>query len=262
MKKLTLIAIFTLMIFGMSSCYFDHSSFCITGTGPIVTREFDLESFNSISAQTVYDVEIVQGNEQKVVAEGNENMMEQLELRVFNDKLECGLINNCYSTFKMKIFITVPDLEKVEVNSTGDIRIGEFKGLKSLTLNSTSTGNIKADGVFRIDNNLTIRSTSTGDIEINAETDEINTYMSSTGNVKVSGSCNVQTIDLSSTGSYYGYQLTSKDCSVVSSGTGDTYVNVDENLDVVICSVGDVLYKGNPRVHINDTSVGSLVSVD
>lgn len=262
MKKLTLITLFALMTVGMTSCFFDHTPFCMTGGGAIVTKEFDLESFNSISAETVYDIEIVQGNEQKVIAEGHENMMSQLDLRVINNHLGCDLINDCYSSFKMKLYITVPEIKNVEVTSTGDITIKEFKGLKSLDLTSTSTGNIIAEGNFKIEDNLVIKSTSTGDIEIDVETDEINTYMSSTGNVSISGTCNVQTIDLTSTGDYNGYNLYSKDCSVVSSGTGNTYVYVENNLDVVISSVGDVLYKGSPRVHVSDSSVGSLISVD
>jgi hypothetical protein len=81
MKKLTIIVSSLLIALSFSSCVFDHS-FSMVGSGPIVTREFDLASFSSVADQTVIDVEIVQGDVQKVEAEGHENIMDQLDLTV------------------------------------------------------------------------------------------------------------------------------------------------------------------------------------
>lgn len=261
MKKLTIIVSSFLIALSFSSCVFDHS-FCMVGSGPIVTREFDLASFNAVIDQTVVDVEIVQGDEQKIVAEGHENIMDQLDMAVSGEELEIDLRHGSYSSFKMKIYITVPTLESVIINSTGDVKVGGFKNLKSIDLISNSTGDLIVDGLLEVDEELLVKNRSTGDIDINVNAREINTVLSSTGDVKVRGNCNRQSVELSSTGDYNAYGLNSDDCSVETSGTGDAFVTVSDELDVVIRSLGDVHYKGSPRVSISDNSLGDLISVN
>lgn len=261
MKKLTIIVSSLLIALSFSSCVFDHT-FCMTGSGPIVTREFDLASFNAVIDQTVVDVEIVQGDEQKIIAEGHENIMDQLDLTVSGGELDIDLRHGSYSSFKMKIFITVPTLESVIINSTGDVKVGGFKGLESIELISNSTGDLIVDGKLEVKDEVVIKSRSTGDIDVNVNAKEIRTVLSSTGDVWVSGSCYFQSVDISSTGDYNAYMLDSEECSVETDGTGDTFVTVSDKLDVVIRSLGDVLYKGSPSVSISDNSLGDLISVN
>lgn len=251
--------IFTVILFSMSmySCY--HFPLCISGSGPIVTQTFELDPFDEIASETVIDIEVVQGNTQKVIAEGNENMMSFIELKVINNKLYVDLRHGSYNHFELKVYVTIPTLKEVELESTGNVYLGEFKNLESLKLYSTSTGNIDADGVFEIEDNLNVKSNSTGNIHISINCDNVDVEANSTGNVTIKGNCNTQNIDLDGTGNYNGFDLYSKECTVTTNGTGDAKVYVSDILDAKIRSVGSIYYKGDPKVYVQDSSIGKLI---
>jgi hypothetical protein len=100
----------------------------------------------------------------------------------------------------MKIYITIPTLESVVVNSTGDVKVGDFKNLESLDLSSNSTGDLTVDGTLEVEDELVIKNRSTGAINVDVNAKEIHAVLSSTGDVMVSGNCYSQSVELSSTG--------------------------------------------------------------
>jgi hypothetical protein len=260
MKRIAQIFTVVLVSLSMTSCF--HFPLCISGTGPIVTQTFELDPFDEIASETVIDVEVVQGNTQQVIAEGNENMMEFIELKVINNKLHVDLRNGSYNHFELKVYVTIPSLKEVELESTGNVYMSEFTNLKSLNLYLSSTGNISADGVSEIENKLDVRSSSTGNIFINMNCDEVEVQATSTGNVTLKGNCNKQHVDLDGTGNYYAFDLFSKECTVTTNGTGDARVNVSDILNATIRSVGSIYYKGDPKVYVQDSSIGSLIWSD
>lgn len=257
MNKIAQILTVVLFSLSMYSCY--HFPFCISGSGPIVTQEFDLEQFDEIASETVIDIEVAQGNTQQVIVEGNENMMNFIELKAINNKLYVDLREGSYNHFDLKVYVTIPTLKEVELESTGSVYLNEFANLESLSLYSRSTGNINSDGVLEIENKLNIRSSSTGNISLNVNCDEVEVESTSTGNVTLSGNCNTQYVDLSGTGNYKAFDLYSKECTVTTNGTGYARVNVSNILNAKIKSIGSIYYKGNPKVYVQDSSLGSLI---
>lgn len=260
-----LINIISIALFsGMQSCIvsFNDDTNCIKGTGSIVSEEVAVDPFNVVINETVVDVEIVQGVSQSVIVEGHQNMIDELSLRVSNNKLSIDLKGGCYNSFELKVYITVPNLTALTIESTGDMKLGSFDSIQSLYVGIKSTGDLYCNGTLIIDHLFEIESESTGKIELNVITDEIVAYMSGTGNITLSGSCNSQYIELSSTGSYSAFDLDSEDCEVKNSGVGDVKVYVTNNLDVSISSVGSVYYMGDPVVKVNDKGVGNLIHVN
>lgn len=251
-------------IAGMQSCVdpYHPGSMCIKGVGSIVSEEIPLADFNSLVSKTVVDVEIVQGDEQQIIIEGHENMIHELDLMVFNENLEIDLRGGCYSNFRLKVYITVPKIESLQVESTGNINVGEFDNIKSLYLSIDGTGNINADGPLSVDELLQIEGSSTGKFDLDVDAEEVRAYLDGTGNVTLKGSCISQYIETDGTASYRAYDFDSEYCEVYSDGVGDVKVYVTEELDVSINSVGSVYYMGNPHVHVNDQGVGDLKSVN
>jgi len=260
MKRIAQILTVVFFSVSMFSCY--HFPFGITGQGPIVTQTFELATFDEIASETVIDVEVVQGDSQKVIVEGHENMMNYIELNVINNKLHVDLKEGSYNHFELKVYVTIPTIQEVELESTGNVYLSEFVDLKSLNLYLSSTGNINVDGVTEIENKLNIRSSSTGNIFIEMNCDEVDVRATSTGNVTLKGSCNIQQVDLDGTGNYNAFDLYSKECTVTTNGTGDARVNVSDILNAKIRSVGSIYYKGDPRVYVQDSSIGSLIWAD
>ena len=91
--KILLIVCFIAFLATMQSCIDPYCpvSKCVNGNGSIVSEEFLLDNFNSVVSKTVVDIEIIQGEEQKVLVEGHENMIHELWLRVSNGRLDIDL---------------------------------------------------------------------------------------------------------------------------------------------------------------------------
>lgn len=263
MKKILLIGITIALLAGIQSCYvhFDDG-FCLPGNGNIVSQDFVLSDFNSIENQTVIDVEVVQGDEQMVTVEGDQNIIDQLELYVHGNELSIDLREGCYKNFNLKIYVTIPDLEQVAVKSTGNVYINDFENLKNLSLSTSSTGDIIGIGTLEVLNLTELKTSSTGNIKLELYTDNLIAEMSSTGNLTLVGSCSDQNIEMSGTGNYKAYDFESETCYVKVSGTGDAKVNVSDKLTARISSVGNVYYMGSPVLSINDNGVGDLIQVN
>jgi hypothetical protein len=261
MKKIAQTLAVILICLNMSSC-FHPFPLMISGTGPIVSQTFELAPFDEISSETVIDIEVVQGETQEVIVEGNENMMNFIELKVVNNKLHVDLVNGSYNHFELKVYVTIPTLKEVELESTGNVYLGEFTNLESLNLYSSSTGNIKAEGTFEIENELNVRSSSTGNISMNMNCDRVEAQASGTGNITLKGSCNDQHVTLEGTGNYNAFDLLSNKCTVTTNGIGDAKVNVSDVLNAKIRSVGSIYYKGDPKVYVQDSSIGKLIWAD
>jgi len=261
MKRIAQIFTIILVSLSMTSC-FHPFPLMISGSGPIVTQTFDLEPFDEIASETVIDIEVVQGETQEVTVEGNENMMNFIELKVIDHKLHVDLVNGSYNHFELKVYITIPTINEIELESTGNVFLSEFTNLESLNLYLRSTGNISFEGITEIENNLNIRSSSTGNVFIDMNCDEVDVRATSTGNVTIKGSCNTQQVDLDGTGNYNAFDLFSKECTVTTNGTGDAKVNVSDILNAKIRSIGSIYYKGDPKVNVQDSSIGSLIWAD
>lgn len=263
MKKLVFTGIILALLAGTQSCYFHiDEGFCMSGSGNSVAQDFDLRNFTSIENQTVIDVEVVQGDEQIVTVEGDQNIIDQLELIVHGNELSIDLRDGCYKNFNLKIYITIPELESVAVRSTGNIYIGDFENLNTLSLSTSSTGDIIGTGVLDVLDLVELKSTSTGNTKLELYTTNLTVDMNGTGNMTLVGSCSNQTIEMSGTGNYKAFDLDSETCFVKVSGTGDAKVNVSDELTVRITSIGNVYYMGSPSLSLNDSGLGDVIHMD
>lgn len=262
--KILLIVCFIAFLATMQSCIDPYCpvSKCVNGNGSIVSEEFLLDNFNSVVSKTVVDIEIIQGEEQKVLVEGHENMIHELWLRVSNGRLDIDLPEGCYNNFELKVYITVPEVKNLIIESTGNILVGQFVDLQSLYLRVDGTGDIISDGTIGVDGQLQIEVESTGIVNLDVTANEVETYIDGTGNVTLNGSCKSQFIESKSTGIYRAYDFDSEECRVFSNGVGDVHVYVTKTLNVTINSVGSVYYKGNPSVKSYDNGVGDLIPVN
>lgn len=251
------------IVVSFQSCYYHYhdDSWMVRGTGPIVEEEFTVDAFDAVVTKTVINVDIVQGTEQQVLVEGHENMMDHIELYVSRGTLFIDLKPGNYSNFKLKVFLTMPSVTSISTESTGNIEIGEFNNIDKLSVSVRSTGNVTSSGWLAVAGLLDIRTNSTGKVTLDVDADEIKAKVSGTGNVNLTGSCTRQTVELNSTGNYNAFELVSDICEARTNSVGDVKVFVNESLDAYISSVGNVYYKGNPKVYVNDRGVGDLISV-
>ena len=217
---------------------------CTDGDGGIVTQEIELDDFHSIELQSSSDVEIWQGDVQKVEVTGHQNIIDKLETDVINKTWDIDLEKGCYKDLEdMTVVITIPDVENVKISSSGDVSLNGDMDLDRLDLKINGSGDIAANGSLIMDD-LKIKINGSGNIEIDGETE--------TQSIEILGSGKVRTFDLQT-----------QDSAIKVNGSGDVEVAVSEKLDIRILGSGDVFYKGSPTdFFANIDGSGNVEKVD
>ena len=216
------IGLFVLM--GLMSC--EDQEFCRNGRGPIEVEEFDLSSFSGVHLKRDARVFVSQGDVQRVQVEAQNNVFEELDLKVRNGVLIIDL-DRCFFDYEMDVFLTLTE------------------PLTDLIL--TGSGSIEGEGQLLAADQLNLEISGSGDIRANLDAVEIESRISGSGDMRISGIAERQDIHLTGSGDVRSFDLSTRDCDIRISGSGGAEVFVEGGfLDVTISGSGDVRYKGNP----------------
>jgi hypothetical protein len=194
--------------------------------GPMTSEEREIDAITAVVLDTSGDLTITEG-EPSLVIRAPEDALERLTSEVDGDTLVLGTTPGPGFSFgEVRYELTVPDLERIELNGSGDVTAG-----------------VSSEGVLRLDLD------GSGDIEwtgLAAERIEIG--LAGSGNIELDGTVDELEIQLDGSGSIDAEELESQRATVEINGSGDVDVLVRENLTARIAGSGDVTYSGDPSV--------------
>lgn len=221
--------IFMLFTGLLLSCKSDAQSWNqgITGEGEIVKESITLESLKGIDLGFFGDVVLTPGNTQKITLEGQKNIIDIISRKVKNGIWDISFDKNVKDAKQVTVYITLPGLEDVGMNGSGSIR---------------STG--KFSGL----NELNIYLSGSGNIQFEYEAKETNVSLSGSGKIDLKGASKEINISISGSGNVKGNDLQTEDCRVSISGSGDASVQANKNLVAEIAGSGDISYSGSASV--------------
>ena len=210
----------------------------LTGSGPIVTQDLDIDKFTGVSLSFSGDVYLRQGNTQSVRVEGQQNLIDHLNTEVSDGvwKLKFNAKNINYKS-KFKVYITVPTLTYAKVSGSGNMTTqGSFTGLDDLVAGVSGSG----------------------DLGMDVECNTLSVKVSGSGDVEMQGSANAAHIKVSGSGTYDGYEMKTQNCEASVTGSGDISTYVSETLIATVTGSGDIDYKGGARVKAKVTGSGDI----
>lgn len=232
---------------------------CIEGTGSIVTVEINLPDIEGIKSTGSFDINLMQGAEQYIEARGQQNIIDMLNLTVAGGIWDASLTNDCYRNFELEIFVTVPDLESVEMTGSGNLNFTSFDSLDNLEIITTGSGDILQIGNFTASGVIDVLSTGSGNLDMGVEANRLLLTKTGSGNMAVNGSVSLQDIVIEGSGNHLAFLLESDTCDIIVSGSGNAEVTVQDLLNVNITGSGNVIYKGNPVINSQVTGSGSVI---
>lgn len=237
---------FFLLIFGFaltySSCFIDNDDFfdCERGDGPIVEQELFLSEFSSIDLDIPADVCVTQGSEQRVIVEGEQNIINELDLDVNNGRWEIEF-DDCVRDYEgLKIFITLPFVDQLRVSGSGLIFSTDVIAMEEIDL----------------------RITGSGDIDVALAVEDLTTRITGSGTIKLEGAAEFTEHEINGSGDLEAFNLVTADTEIAIRGSGDAEVTAEERLDVRITGSGDVYFRGNPRLRIDITGSGDVIDAN
>jgi len=233
MKLKITLTVCSIMI--LTACVFGTN-----GSGNVTTETRTLEKFTGIQLKSVANVYITQGEKQEVKIEAEDNLLKHIITEIKNDELIIDCEENIHFNSQVNVYITTPDLNLLELSGSGNM-------MTKNTINSSR---------------LTLRLDGSGEMKVAMKSETLKTSLSGSGNLDMKGSAAESTIRISGSGNVNAQELKTFTSSVSISGSGNSKVDVNNELNVNITGSGNVLYVTEPaKITTKITGTGEVQKI-
>lgn len=276
-NKITLSIAFLIAAISFNSCTLDNNR--VVGSGDLQKRTYNATNFHSIQLGSVINLEIEQSEETSIVLESQENLMDYIEIYIYNNTLYIDAKDavNLAPSKKITVYVTTPEIRSIESNGTGDTYCASvFDDLSDINFEIDGTGSI--DFAWSDANSINVELDGTGDIFLVGNGNSFDANIDGTGNLDFdgeyttsfitidgTGSCfakgatNNNTVKLNGTGSFYGKGYQTEYSNISINGTGDAEVFSTHSLIINLDGSGDVYYYGNPsQLQVSNDGTGDV----
>ncbi len=232
--------LFLTLVVALSAALPMMDATAIVGSRELAAEVRIVESFHSIRITNAADVTITQGSEQSVTIRTDSNILPLIETEVEHGCLVISDKEKNLKPSELKIDITMPKVTEIAVSGASDIN---------------SKGVITAES-------LQVDVSGAADVILSLDVENLETRVSGVGDFRMDGRAGTHDIRISGVGDVQADTLESKTTHVMISGKGECVVHVTEKLDVAISGMGNVNYKGSPKITQNVTGMGTVAAVD
>lgn len=217
------------------------SSRNLRGSGNVETETREVSDFQRVSIDGVGELHLVQGEQESLRIEAEDNILDKIETRVVGGKLtigyESGFLGwNIVPTEPIRFYLTLPELDEMTVNGGVKIMSEAWEG-NDLLLTINGAADIELESVSL--NRLELRLEGGSDCEISGETGSLEVRVDGAG-----------AVDLD--------ELRSSTAEITVNGLSDVRVWVTDSLDVEINGAGQVGFYGDPEVTSVINGLGSV----
>lgn len=235
--------LYTFTLITLTSLFFAcDKDTCIHGDGAIITQEVYLEDFSAFKLSGSFNVVLKQGNEIKVMATGQQNIINEISRDIDNGVWDLKFKDGCYNNYTLTLEISHPSIAEFGINGSGNIHIlNKLEALENLSIYNNGSGQLFSSDSILIENYL-------------------NVEISGSGSIDVMGEAINQNVNISGSGNYFAFELNSENASISIPGSGNAEINVDSTLSAFIGGSGNIYYTGNPDITSSITGSGELIN--
>lgn len=157
----------------------------IKGSGDLETREFDLKDFDEISVGGAFEVEIRFGDRQRVAVTIDDNLWDNLELKVRHGRLSVDWDESCRPDDDCRLELVVTSLEAMSVSGAAEVDIAKFAG-ERFEFALSGAAELEMDGVVE---DLDIQVSGAGEIDTrDLEARHVKVRISGAGHANITAS--------------------------------------------------------------------------
>lgn len=212
----------------------------VHGNGNIRTEERAVSSFKNLEVSSSFDVYITQGDLKPVKIEGDENLLQYIEVAQEGDR------------------IIIKNRPGYNLEGSGDLSVHVTSPVFS-SISLSGAGNIKSENKISGSENLELDLSGAGDINMEIDVPKFKAEISGAGSMYIKGQTKDVNLGVSGVGSAHCFDLQAENTKVDVSGVGSAEVFASVKLDAQVNGVGSVNYKGSPaNVSQHVSGVGSI----
>lgn len=216
---------------------------CTNGKGELVTKNFDLSNFDKVELHTKGELFIIVDQNQYLEVEAQQNIIDILKIDVKDGRLiikeKPG--KNIGKYDELNYYVHAPSIREVKTSASGNITAENGVSASEFSAKTSASGNIHIVG-------------------LNCQ--QVNASCSASGNITLNGTTNSADLSLSASGNIRAFGLTSGTTKAKTSASGNIETTTTNQLEAHISASGDVLYKGQPSLDIDDNGSGSIVNAN
>lgn len=247
MKKLISI-IFALVVF---SCNNEDVPDCFQNSGDIIEEEFLVSNFTKITVFSRVELIVKQDTIQQVIVETGEYLLNDIDIKVENNRLLISNNNICNLTRDYgitKVYVTVPNLTEIRngsgltVSSAGVLR---FDNLSLISEDFNAEGPVNTDG----------------DFNLQVDCLELNCVVNNLSSIFIRGAVDDLFIGYySGDARFEGRHLIAQNIDIFQRSSNDMIINPQQSLTGEIRSTGDVILVTTPPViAVEEFYTGQLI---
>jgi len=202
----------------------DKQNETIEGNGKLITRDINVQPFDALKANGVYELKLTQGDKESVKIEADENLQELFTVKNDGSQLNIEMKKNLNikGKLRVKVYVTFRNLESIDLNTVG---------------------NVSSDQLSFTD--LTLKNQSVGNVDLNFTANKLDLKNTSVGNVKLKGKAETAILKNSGVGNLRAGDLVVQSMDIDNSGVGNAEVNAEKELKVNDNMLGRVTNKGS-----------------
>ncbi len=207
----------------------------------VVTEKREVRDFNQIALQGVGQILLVQGDQESLTIEAEQDLLPKIKSEVEGGKLVLGWkswLDNILSFGNQKIIFHVgmKRVNGVSISGAGSLGAQQIQ---------TDRCEFKVSG--------------SGELAVEQLTAQgLDLHISGTGHATLAGKADTVNIHVSGAGHVQAASLSTKEADVQISGSGDVELAVSTKLNVGISGSGDVKYVGQPNVTQRISGIGRV----
>ena len=254
----------------------------------LLEKEINVDAFKEIILEHNFDIQIQQGESNRVIVKGDQEVVSKLDAEVKEKTLRLAIqygdnaelaerLKWMASEIKVKI-ITDGELDFLKLLGGGDVYFKDVSlnelsvyilgasdlYMQNVTANKikwalTGAGDVKVNEVMASD--VIIKSTGAGDIGVQSLVSKhIEVVSMGAGDISVYGDGVSETlqVDLMGAGDVQLKKVAVTEADVSIKGAGDIYLNVDKKLKASIYGSGDIRFFGEPELKTTVIGSGSV----
>jgi len=238
MKRIFAITTFITLLLALAACTYNRDSGTLRGTGPMVSRDFDISDFNGISINGPFVIIYRESETYAVRVEMQENLLERTSVVGISGMLrvETSIGFTIARGNTPRVYVYAPYLNTISLH--------------------TATSTYDWDTIYSETLIMYVSGASSATIDMEVERVEIRA--SGAASFTLSGTAEELYVDISGAGSVSAQELQVKAAEIHITGAGSATVAASDTLYVSIAGVGNVTYHGNPTVTRNISGVGTV----
>ncbi len=271
----------------LGAIFFTMSLICsctrIEGDGVLVKAMRSTSSFNQVDARGEFELYLYYADSCKLEVECESNILQYVVTKFVRNKLIIDKKNNVLiaNNMPIKIYAGTPLLKFAELSGSGRMVVDELHSgnltlslsgsgeiiynesaeCENLTMDISGSGNINAPYVKSGQTNIDIDGSGVCTVD-SISLEKLDIDIDGSGGINLRGVCDYVDLRVEGTGELRAGDLFTKRYDIRVNGSGCAYINVSNELNIVVNGSGNIYYLGYPKITMTGSGNGGLINMN